>query len=116
MAKNYIQEGNIFSHVATEPLVSGQVVLVESLLGVCMSDAAAGEGVEIATEGVFSLPASTEEIKAGAKVYWAAAGDPVGGPAGSGAATATETGNTYAGLAWATKSAGVGQVLVKIGA
>lgn len=115
MAKNYTQRGEMFSHTATAPVKSGQVVVVEALIGVAATDAEVGERVELSTEGVFSLPAVTEEIKAGVKVYWAAAGDPVGGTAGSGAATATATGNTLAGTAWATKPAGQGQVLVKLG-
>ncbi len=89
--------------------------MVEALVGVALIDAEAGGTATLGVTGVYSLPADTAEIKAGTKVYWAATGNPVGGPAGTGAATATEGSNAYAGIAWATKPAGQGQVLVKLG-
>lgn len=115
MAKNFIQEGRIIPFTASGNVVSGQVVVVGSLVGVSMADVANGEAGQVAVEGVFDVPAATAEITVGAPVYWDADGNPVGGTAGSGAATATDTDNTLMGHAIATKAATLGTVRVKLG-
>ena len=54
--------------------ISGQLVVVGSLIGVAAFDAATGADVEIDTEGVFSLPkVVTDVVTQGAKLYWATA-------------------------------------------
>ena len=49
---------------------SGQPLLVGSLFGVCSYDAAEGESVELALEGVFDLDKDNSVIGAGGAVYW----------------------------------------------
>ena len=114
MAKNYVQEGKIIPFTAGATIVSGQVVVVGSLAGVSQGDVANGAVGQLALEGVYEIPAATAEITVGAKVYWDADGDPVGGTAGSGAATATATDNTLIGYAIAAKAAAGAKVKVKL--
>lgn len=115
MAKNYIQEDRVIPFTASADIVSGQVVVVGSLVGVSMTDVANGAAGQMAIEGVYDIPAATAEITVGAAVYWDADGNPVGGTTGSGAATATDTANTLMGHAIAAKAATVGTVRVKLG-
>ena len=115
MAKNFIHEGRVIPFTATADIVSGQVLAVGPLIGISMTDVANGAQGQMALEGVFEVPAAAAEITAGAAVYWDADGDPYGGTAGSGAATATATDNTLMGHAIAAKALNVGTVCVKLG-
>ena len=115
MAKNYVQEGKVIPFTASGAKTSGQVVVVGSIVGISMGDVANGAVGQFAIEDVFDVPAATAEITAGAAVYWDADGNPVGGTAGSGAATATATDNTLMGHAIAAKAAAAGTVRVKLG-
>lgn len=115
MAKNYVQEGQVIPFTASGAKTSGQVVVVGSIVGIAMGDVANGAAGQLAIEGVFDVPAATAEITVGAAVYWDADGNPVGGMAGSGAATATDTANTLMGHAIAAKAAAGGTVRVKLG-
>jgi predicted RecA/RadA family phage recombinase len=114
MATTFVQNGNTIDHVATAAISSGDVVVIGSLVGVAKTDAAIGDTVAVAIEGVWEIPAATAAITLGAAVYWDVDGDPVGGTAGSGAATATATDNTQMGYAIEAKDAGVATVLVKL--
>ena len=115
MATNYIQEGNVIPFTASGAKISGQVVVVGSLVGVSMADVDNGSTGQMAVEGVFDVPAATAAISVGAAVYWDADGDPVGGTAGTGAATATASGNTLMGHAIVGKGSGSGTARVKLG-
>lgn len=115
MARNYIQEGKVIPFTAGADVDSGQVVVVGSLVGISMTDVDNGAQGQLAVEGVFEVPAAAAEITVGAAVYWDADGDPYGGTADSGAATATATDNTKMGHAIAAKAANVGKVKVKLG-
>lgn len=115
MAKNFIHEGRVIPFTAGADTVSGQVVAVGSLVGVSLTDVANGASGQLAVDGVFEVPAAAAEITVGAAVYWDADGDPYGGTADSGAATATDTDNTLMGHAIAAKAANVGTVRVKLG-
>ena len=112
MATNYIQDGKIIDFVASGAKTSGQVVVVGSIVGVAAGDVANGAAGNLIVKGVVEIPAATAEITVGAAVYWDADGNPVGGEAGSGAATATDTPNTLIGYAIAAKAATVGTVKV----
>ena len=115
MANNFVQDGNVISFTASAATTSGQVVVVGSLVGISQTDVANGATGQLAIEGVFDVPAATAAITVGAPVYWDADGNPVGGTAGSGAATATATDNTLMGYAIVGKGAGAGTVRVKLG-
>lgn len=77
--KNYISGGDrITVTVAAGSdavnLSSGDGYLIGSLFGVAVADAAIGEDVTLALEGVFSLPKTTSQAWAvGDKAYWDAA-------------------------------------------
>jgi predicted RecA/RadA family phage recombinase len=92
---------------------AGDVVVVGSnLVGIANRAIAANALGALATEGVFDIVKVTGSVSAGASIYWDADGDPVGGTAGSGAATATATGNTYLGVALADAVSGGATVRV----
>jgi predicted RecA/RadA family phage recombinase len=70
--KNFIQNGDMISAIApVGGIASGQGIVVGSLFGVAAKAAAEGEGVEIATVGVYELPkAPATAIAQGARVAW----------------------------------------------
>jgi len=69
--KNYVQEGKTVSVTAPAAVTSGQYVVVGAIRGVAAYDAAQGEPVEVATEGVFTLPkVAADNIAAGDLLYW----------------------------------------------
>ncbi len=71
MSKNYIQPGETITVAAPATTTSGSLVVVGSLIGVAELDAASGADVQIATEGVFSLPkVTTDVVTQGDKLYW----------------------------------------------
>lgn len=73
---NFVQKGNSITVAA--PLggvTSGDLVVIGSLIGVAATTAAAGADVEIATEGVFTLPAAAaDEISVGDLLYFDSTG------------------------------------------
>lgn len=112
MATNYIQDGKVIPFTASGAKTSGQVVVVGSLVGISQTDVASGGTGQLGLNGVYEIPAATAAISVGAAVYWDADGDPVGGTAGTGAATATATGNTLMGHAVGAKALNAGTVRV----
>ena len=69
--KNYVQEGKTITVTAPAAMTSGQYVVVGAIRGVAAFDAASGEPVELATEGVFTLPkVAADSIAAGDLLYW----------------------------------------------
>jgi predicted RecA/RadA family phage recombinase len=86
-------------------VVSGQVVVQSSLVGIAKQDIAASALGELAVAGVFDVDQAAEIIVAGKPVYWDADGDSVSGTAGAGAATATVTANSFMGFAVALTAA-----------
>ncbi|MBF0190222.1 MAG: DUF2190 family protein [Magnetococcales bacterium] len=68
--KNFIQPGDIVTVAAPAAVSSGGGVLVGTLFGVAVSDAASGDNLEMITEGVVDLPKAAVAITQGAKVYW----------------------------------------------
>jgi predicted RecA/RadA family phage recombinase len=69
--KNYVMEGKTITVTAPAPVASGQFVTVGAIRGVAAYDAASGEPVEVATEGVFTLPkVAADSIVPGDLLYW----------------------------------------------
>ena len=69
--KNYVQEGKTITVTAPAAVASGQYITVGAIRGVAAFDAAQGEPVELATEGVFTLPkVAADNIAAGDLLYW----------------------------------------------
>lgn len=118
MAKNYIAEGKRLTYNnAGAALVSGQAVAVSAhLIAVALVDIPTGGSGAVAVDGVFALPKAAEALALGERIYWDADGDPVGGVAGSGALTATATGNIPAGVVYRAASESAVTVDCKLGA
>ncbi len=72
--KNFRQPGNVLTVTAPAAVVSGEVIVVGSLIGVAATDAASGAPVEIALDGVFDIPKAAEPVAVGEPAYWDAAG------------------------------------------
>lgn len=106
MAKNYVQDGNTVRFTAAANVKSGDVVLLENLAAIAVSDVAQG-GVGVGlTTGVFTVKAKVaDDIKQGAIVYWSTDG-----------ATITAGSNKRLGVAWRASGASVDTVDVKINA
>jgi predicted RecA/RadA family phage recombinase len=81
--KNFVQPGDVVTITAAAAALSGAPVLQNGLFGVATLDAAAGDPLPLAIEGVFDLPKDDAAITSGAKVFYtsegvvsATAGDP----------------------------------------
>jgi predicted RecA/RadA family phage recombinase len=69
--KNFVQPGNVVTVAApTGGVKSGDLIVVGALAGICATDAAQTEDVEIALTGVFTLAKAAGKIDAGAAVWW----------------------------------------------
>lgn len=107
MSKNYVQDGNTVRFTAAANVKSGDVVILENLAAIAVSDVAQG-GVGVGlTTGVFVVKAkAADDIKQGAIVYWSA----------TEGATVTAGSNKRLGVAWHASGASVDTVDVKINA
>ena len=106
MAKNYMQDGNTVRFTATAAVKSGDVVMLENLAAISVSDVVQNETGVGLTTGVFTVKAKAEDdIKQGAIVYWSTDG-----------ATITAGSNKRLGVAWRASGASVDTVDVKINA
>jgi predicted RecA/RadA family phage recombinase len=107
---NYIQPGNNITVPApVGGVTSGQLVVIGSLIGVASTTQAAGVNVEIATTGVFDLPAKpTDDVALGDLLYWDAANSYLTKTAGTGS-------KPLVGVAVSAKAAAVTIVRCKLG-
>lgn len=90
---------DILPYVPSTAKSAGDVIAAGSLVGMVATDLAANERGSIVVSGQVKMPKVTGAISRGAKVYWNAAGDPVGGTAGSGALTVDPTAGYLVGYA-----------------
>lgn len=105
MQATFIQPGGVIDFTPGSAVVAGQVVVQQNLVGIAKEAIAANVLGSLSVSGVFDVAQAAEIIPAGAPVYWDANGNPVGGVAGTGAATATASGNTFMGFAQAVTAA-----------
>lgn len=69
--KNYVQEGNALNYtVPAAGVTSGELVLIESIVGVSASTAVEDEVVAVAVKGVYSVPKVAGAIAQGEAVYF----------------------------------------------
>ena len=69
--RNYIQPGDRITVTAVAAANSGDGVLVGSLFGIAFGDAGIGDGLTLATTGVFNMAKpSTDVLAVGDPVYW----------------------------------------------
>lgn len=88
-ATRYQDQGCSVDYTPGSAVTAGDVVVLGDIVLVAERDIAANALGALATAGVFKVPKITGAIAVGVPVYWDTAGDPVGGTAGSGAATGT---------------------------
>jgi len=94
----FVQDGNSVDYTPGSAVAAGAVVVQNSLVGIARTPIAANALGSLATVGLFDVVKVTGAINAGAAIYWDADGDPLGGDAGTGAATTTSGGNTFMGF------------------
>ena len=92
------QEGTKIDHTPSSAVSAGDVVVQTSLVGVAHADIAASAQGALQVAGVVDMVKITGAVAAGVAVFWDATGDPVGGTSGTGAMTATSSGNTFIGF------------------
>ena len=98
MQATYVQKGHQIDYTPSSAVVAGQVIVLGNTVGIANVPIAASALGALAVEGLFDVAKVTGAITVGAAIYWDADGDPLGGTAGTGAATTTSTGNTYMGV------------------
>jgi len=95
----YVQDDESIDYTPSSAVAAGDVVVQGSVLAIAKIPIAANALGALAVEGIFDVAKATGAINLGAAVYWDADGNPVGGTAGTGAATTTSSGNTFMGFA-----------------
>ncbi len=89
--KNYVQPGNTLTLTAPAAIISGDVVIVGSIIGIANGDAENAAPVDVDTVGIFRLSkVAALAIAEGDTVYWDSAIKLV---------TKTVSGNTKLGVA-----------------
>lgn len=78
-------------------VTAGEVTIQSTLVGIPSIDIADSTLGTLNLTGQFDVVKITGAISVGVAVYWDSTGDPLGGTAGTGAATTTAAGNTYFG-------------------
>lgn len=72
MAK-FVQRGDSIDYTPVSATTAGTVVVQNDLLGVALTDIAAGGAGALGVDGVFSFDKAAEAIAIGEKVWWDAA-------------------------------------------
>ena len=106
MTAAFVQDGNSIDYTPSAVVTAGDVVVQGELVGVAKLDIPADRLGALAVTGVFDFPKAAVSITVGVNIYWDEDGDPVGGTAGSGAATTTATDNKLIGKATAAAASG----------
>lgn len=107
-----VKDGGMIDHTPAAAVGAGDVVVQSNLVGIANRPIDANVGGSLEIQGIFDVVKANGELAAGTAIYWDADGNPQGGTAGSGAATATATGNTF--LGWAIAAAGATDEVVRI--
>ena len=93
MIARYVHEGKALDYRPSVAVAAGEVIILESLVGIARLDIAPGTLGSLAVTGVFEITKVTGEIPAGVPLYWDAANKNV---------TLTAAGNIYIGKAVAS--------------
>ena len=94
----YVQQGEAIDYTPGSEVAAGQVVVQGDFVGVAKQPIAANTPGALAVLGIFDVVKAAVTFTVGAAVFWDADGDPVGGTAGTGAATTSASGNTFMGF------------------
>jgi predicted RecA/RadA family phage recombinase len=104
---------NVIDYTPGSAVSVGDVVVIGTILGIAHQDIASGALGSLAIDGgIYDVVKITGSISQWTLVYWNATGDPVGGTAGTGAATTTAGSNNLLGIAIA--AAGSSDTTVRI--
>jgi predicted RecA/RadA family phage recombinase len=91
-------EGDYIDYTPSSDVDAGEVVLLgTNLVTVAPRDILSGVKGAVATRGVFDVVIKNESFTRGVAIYWDSTGDPYNGEAGTGAGTATASGNAFMG-------------------
>lgn len=88
-ATRYQSTGCTIDYTPGSDVTAGDVIVLGSIVGIATQDIASGVKGALTIQGVFKVPKITGANAVGTLIYWDPAGDPVGGTAGTGAATST---------------------------
>lgn len=113
-ARTYSDECAI-DYTPSSAVTGGDVVVLNGVVGVAVTDIAANDKGSLATKGIFKLPKTTAAWVRGLPVHWNPTGDPDSGTAGTGAANQLGVG-TYAGVCVETAGSGDDYGVVDLGA
>ena len=107
MAANYKQDGKVLHYVVQsgDNIKSGDLVAVEDVVGVAMTDGEEGDLLAVSVEGVYGVPvpAAVGTVNQGVKVYYDPATKEI----------TLDDGDVFFGYAWETGEPG-GVVPVKL--
>lgn len=90
MIARYVQKGESIDYRPAAAVAAGDVIVLETLIGIARLDIAANTLGSLAVAGVFDAPKATGAVTAGSAVYWDAANSQV---------TTASIGNPYLGKA-----------------
>jgi predicted RecA/RadA family phage recombinase len=94
-----VAEGKAIDHTPSgADVVAGQVVVIGAHIGIAPVLIKDGKLGALDIGGIFDIVKVNGVTNDGAALYWDADGNPQGGTAGTGAATATSAGNTFLGF------------------
>jgi predicted RecA/RadA family phage recombinase len=71
--KTYVQPGKTVTLEADDDYDSGDVIVINDIIGICSTSVETGDDVEVALVGVFDLPkddSTGSSIDQGERVYW----------------------------------------------
>ncbi len=103
--RNYIQKGNTITCKAPiNGVKSGDVVKVEDMIGVSITDANEGD-IVLNLAGAYELSKAQVEIKQGQKVYWSESKKQI---------TSTATGNNLLGIAMNNAAKETPSIIVRL--
>jgi predicted RecA/RadA family phage recombinase len=105
MQATFIQDGKSVDYTPTIDTPAGTVVVVGQTVGIVTESIKANALGARSLTGIYGLVKDASEITDGASLYWDADGNPVGGVAGTGAATTSAGGNTFIGWAYGASHA-----------
>lgn len=105
MTAKYWQKGEVLDYKASAAVKNGEVVSLETRIGVAGEDIAAGETGHLHVVGVFEMEKATSDVTMGAALYYSATDKKI---------TTTASGNVPAGYAAAPAASADETVLVKL--
>lgn len=94
-------------------VTGGDVVVLNGIVGIAITDIAANDKGALAVEGIFKVPKTTAAQVRGYPVYWNSTGDPDSGTAGTGAANQLGVG-VFMGIAVEATASGDDYTIVEL--